>query len=175
MADQHPLVSIVLPTYNGSRYIHKAIKSCLEQTYPHLELIIIDDGSTDNTAQIVQSFKDLRLNFIHLDQNQGHIAALNQGFARAQGQYLTWTSDDNYYAPQAMAQMLEELSEAQVDFVYTRYYVIDEDGNIQRTGRTEPPAYLDIDNCVGGCFLYRRQVYETIGDFNSEAFLAEDY
>ena len=72
--------------------------------------------------------------------------------------------------------MLEELiRSSQVDFVYTRYYVIDEKGNIQRQGRTEPPAYLDIDNCVGGCFLYRRRVYETVGDFNKEAFLAEDY
>jgi glycosyltransferase involved in cell wall biosynthesis len=175
MLDQKPLVSIILPTYNGSRYIPEAIKSCLEQTYSHLELIIIDDGSKDNTAQIVRSFKDPRLKFIRLDQNQGHIAALNKGFAVSKGGYLTWTSDDNYYALDAIAVMLEELTRSKVDFIYSRYHVIDEKGNIQRQGRTEPPAYLDIDNCVGGCFLYRRRVYEIIGDFNSEAFLAEDY
>jgi len=175
MLDQKPLVSIILPTYNGSRYIKEAIKSCLEQTYSHLELIIIDDGSTDNTAQIIQSLDDPRLKLIHLDHNQGHIAALNKGFALAQGDYLTWTSDDNYYALNALTVMLEELAQSKVDFVYTRYHVIDAAGNIQRQGRTEPPAYLDIDNCVGGCFLYHRKVYETVGDFNKEAFLAEDY
>ncbi len=175
MMERHPLVSIVLPTYNGFRYIQESIKSCLEQTYPHLELIIIDDGSTDNTVPIIQSFNDPRLKLISLDRNQGHIAALNKGFATAQGEYLTWTSDDNYYALDALTKMLEELTVSKVDFVYSRYHVIDEAGNIKRQGRTEPPIYLDIDNCVGGCFLYRRMVYETIGDFNSEAFLAEDY
>ena len=71
--------------------------------------------------------------------------------------------------------MLEELAKSRIDFVYTRYNVIDEQGQIQRQGRTEPPSYLDIDNCVGGCFLYHRRVYETVGDFNKQAFLAEDY
>jgi len=175
MPDEQPLVSIILPTFNGSRYIQEAIKSCLEQTYPHLELIVLDDGSQDDTATIIHSFKDPRLNFIRLEQNQGHIAALNKGFTLSKGEYLTWTSDDNYYANDAIAKMLEELLQSKVDFVYTKYHVIDEKGNIQRQGRTEPPEYLDIDNCVGGCFLYSRRVYETIGDFNKEAFLAEDY
>jgi len=175
MQDQQPLVSIILPTYNGSRFIKESIKSCLEQTHPHLEVIIIDDGSTDNTAQIVQSFNDPRLKYVHLGHNQGHITALNRGFALSKGEYLTWTSDDNYYRLDAIAKMLEELTRSNVDFIYTKYHVIDEKGNIQRQGRTEPPSYLDIDNCVGGCFLYHRRVYEIIGDFNTEAFLAEDY
>jgi len=175
MLSQKPLVSIILPTYNGSSYIKESIKSCLEQTYPHIELIIIDDGSTDNTAQKIQLFNDPRLKYIHLDQNQGHIAALNKGFAEAKGAYLTWTSDDNYYDTNAIQMMLEELTASKVDFVYTKYFVIDEMGTIRRKGRTEKPSYLDIDNCVGGCFLYTRRVYETVGDFNKEAFLAEDY
>ena len=99
----------------------------------------------------------------------------NKGFALCRGEYLTWTSDDNYYASNAIELMLKELTRSQVDFVYTRYNVIDEAGNILRQGRTELPGYLDIDNCLGGCFLYHRRVYETIGDFNKEAFLAEDY
>jgi len=173
--EQQPLVSIVLPSFNGSRYIHQAIKSCLEQTFPHLEMLIIDDGSTDNTVEIVQSFKDPRLKLLRLNQNQGHIAALNIGFAAAKGEFLTWTSDDNYYAPEAIDLMLDELIASKVDFVYTRYQVIDENNKNIKVGRTEDPDYLDLDNCVGGCFLYRRIVYETIGNFNPEAFLAEDY
>ena len=175
MFDHEPLVSIILPTFNGSRYIRESIQSCLDQTHAHLELIIMDDGSRDNTVQIIRSFQDPRLKLISLEKNQGHIHALNQGFAVSQGEYLTWTSDDNYYAPQAIKRMLEELTGSKADFVYSRYNVIDESGNILRQGRSEDPAYLDIDNCVGGCFLYRRKVYETIGDFNQDAFLAEDY
>jgi glycosyltransferase involved in cell wall biosynthesis len=176
MPSKQPLVSIVLPTHNGSRYIEQAIKSCLEQTHSHLELIVVDDGSTDLTVQIIQSFNDPRIKLVLLTPNQGHIAALNKGFSISKGDFLTWTSDDNYYAQEAIAIMLDELSRCgDIDFVYGRYYVIDEKGTIQRQGRVEQPGYLDIDNCVGGCFLYRRRVYETIGDFNSEAFLAEDY
>jgi len=175
MPEQPAMVSIILPTYNGARYLKEAIDSCLTQTYIHLELIVIDDGSSDDTAQIIRYIHDPRLKFIQLSQNGGHIAALNKGFALAQGQYLTWTSDDNYYAPDAIAAMLDDLIKSRKDFIYTRYYVVDEDGNTLREGRTENPFYLDIDNCVGGCFLYTRRVYERIGDFNPEAFLAEDY
>jgi len=175
MPDEESHVSIVLPTYNGSRYIGESIKSCLQQTHAHLELIIIDDGSTDNTVQIVQSFNDPRINYIRLGANRGHIAALNHGFSVSQGEYLTWTSDDNYYAPEAIAVMIKELNNSKADFVYAKYQVIDQDGKNTRIGRSEDPGYLDIDNCVGGCFLYRRKVYRTVGDFNPEAFLAEDY
>jgi glycosyltransferase involved in cell wall biosynthesis len=176
MPQNAPKVSIILPTYNGSAYIHQAIESCLNQTYTDLELIIIDDASTDHTPKIVQSFSDPRLILVRLDKNQGHIAALNKGFALSRGDFLTWTSDDNYYALQAISMMVQELTQNKaIDFVYTRYHVVDEAGNILRQGRTEEPAYLDIDNCVGGCFLYRRKVYEQVGDFHEEAFLAEDY
>ena len=176
MPENSPKVSIILPTYNGSAYIQKAIDSCLHQTHSHLELIVIDDGSTDNTAQLVESFHDGRVRLVRLEKNQGHIVALNKGFSLSNGDYLTWTSDDNYYAPDAISMMLGELMhDKTIDFVYTKYHVIDAAGHILRQGRFEDPSYLDIDNCVGGCFLYKRKVYETVGDFNTEAFLAEDY
>ncbi|MBF0511770.1 MAG: glycosyltransferase, partial [Candidatus Omnitrophica bacterium] len=169
-------VSIVLPTFNGARYIQESIASCLNQTFKNFELIVIDDGSTDNTLEKVKFFKDDRLKFIGLPTNQGHIAALNKGFSLATGDLLTWTSDDNYYARNALGEMVDVLDTNKgVDFVYTKYQVIDSEGEPLRIGRFEDPDYLDVDNCIGGCFLYRRKVYETIGDFNPEAFLAEDY
>ncbi|MBI4309465.1 MAG: glycosyltransferase family 2 protein, partial [Candidatus Omnitrophica bacterium] len=171
-----PQVSIVLPTYNGAGYLAQSVQSCLEQTYAPIELIVVDDGSTDHTPAVIQSFKDPRLRYVRLERNQGHIAALNQGFALSRGEFLTWTSDDNYYAPQALAVMAEALiRDKHIGFVYTQYYVVDEHNHIQRLGRSENPSYLDVDNCIGGCFLYRRKVYEVVGDFNPEAFLAEDY
>jgi len=176
MLVQLPKVSIVLPTFNGAKYIAQSIKSCLDQTYRNIELIVIDDASSDDTVEKVKTFRDDRMRLVPLEKNQGHIAALNKGFAMSTGDFLTWTSDDNYYGPQAIEKMVEELEDpGGTDFVYTQYQVIDENGNNQRLGRTEDPDYLDVDNCVGGCFLYRRKVYETIGDFNPEAFLAEDY
>jgi len=171
-----PKVSIVLPTFNGSSFIHQSIESCLSQNHRNLELIIINDGSTDDTVDIINSFNDDRLQLIHLQKNQGHIAALNKGFFLCKGDYLTWTSDDNYYDPCAIERMVLELNaHNDVDFVYARYNVIDQLGVIQRQGRVELPAALDRDNYVGGCFLYRRKVYEIIGNFNPDSFLAEDY
>jgi glycosyltransferase involved in cell wall biosynthesis len=171
-----PKVSIVLPTYNGAAFIKQSIESCLAQTYQNIELIIVNDGSTDNTLEQIESFNNHRIILIKQDKNQGHIAALNKGFSVSSGDLLTWTSDDNYYALNAIAVMAEELNKHKdIDFVYSKYQVINPKGEPLRIGRFEDPDYLDIDNCIGGCFLYRRKVYEAVGDFNPEAFLAEDY
>jgi cellulose synthase/poly-beta-1,6-N-acetylglucosamine synthase-like glycosyltransferase len=102
--------------------------------------------------------------------------SLNKGFSESKGDYLTWTSDDNFYAPDALTRMLSKLKESPgVDFVYANYYRINEKGkNIERV-RVKDSLYLLINNCVGPCFLYTRRVYEKIGDYNPDSVLAEDY
>ena len=171
-----PLTSIVLPTYNGEKYVRQAIEACLRQTRAELELIVIDDASTDGTAEVLTLFPDPRLRVVRHTVNQGLVASLDHGFREALGEYLTWTSDDNYHdltALEVMAGILDRVPG--VDFVYTAYLMVDEDGRVLRSGRTLPPEALDRDNCVGGCFLYRRRVYEAIGNFDPKAFLVEDY
>jgi glycosyltransferase involved in cell wall biosynthesis len=120
----HPLVSIVLPTYNGSRYIQQSIDSCLNQTYSNIELIIVDDGSTDCTEQIINSYTDNRIRYIQHQKNAGLPTALNTGVAHATGDYLTWTSDDNFYAPQAIETQLTFLLKNKYDFVYCDIFVM---------------------------------------------------
>ncbi|MBF0571580.1 MAG: glycosyltransferase [Candidatus Omnitrophica bacterium] len=176
MIPKQPIVSIIIPTFNRSSYIYKSMENCLNQTYRNIELIIVDDGSTDDTFKIINSFHDDRLRLVRFEKNQGHIPALNKGFSVATGDFLTWTSDDNSYFPDAIEQMaLELIRHREIDFVYAKNQVIDQNDNILRELRFEDPDYLDTDNCIGLCFLYRRKVYVTIGDFNQEAFLAEDY
>ena len=101
-----PKVSIVLPTYNGAKYIRQCINSCLNQTYNNIELIIVDDGSKDETPDIIKSYKDERIKYIMHARNLGLPYALNTGFRNAVGEYLTWTSDDNYYTKKAIETML---------------------------------------------------------------------
>lgn len=169
-------ISIILPTHNGQRYLLESIRSCLDQTYPSLEVVVVNDGSTDDTQTIIDGIDDPRLRVIPLPENKGIVEALNRGFAAARGDLLSWTSDDNYYAPEAMAVMRSVLvNEKEVDFVYAPYWMVDARGRKLKLGRVEPPAMLDEDNYVGGCFLYRRRVYEALGGFNPEAFLVEDY
>ena len=88
------LVSIVMPVYNGEKYIKEAIDSVLSQTYSDWELVVIDDGSVDRTAELVASYKDERIRYIFQD-NRGQAAALNHGLDTIQGDYYTTLDADD--------------------------------------------------------------------------------
>lgn len=175
MSDTIPKVSIVLPTYNGSKYIRASIDSCLNQTYGNTELIVVDDGSTDDTPEIIRSYDDKRIRLIRHEKNKNLPNALNTGFADATGDYLTWTSDDNYYAYDAIEKMVKFLVNNKIDFVYTDIYYFNEyDRNMEifkKTGLLE----LDKYNGVGPCFLYSRKIQELIGIYDPDTKLAEDF
>lgn len=174
-----PLVSIVLPTHNGSRYIREAIDSCLVQTYGEWELVVVDDGSTDNTAQIVQGYveRDKRIRLLGHAKNRYLPAAVNTGFRDARGAYFTWIADDNMYRPEALQEMVGHLEEhPEVGIVYTDATLIDEGGRVIRLRPAGDWDRLMIDpNPIGWCFLLRRSVWETVGEYDEGAFLAEDY
>lgn len=166
-------VSIVLPTYNGSKYLKQAIESCLGQTHKNIELIIVNDCSTDNTRDIIASFDDNRIIYLENKENLGIANALNKGFGQVTGQYLTWTSDDNYYHENAIEAMLNNIHDA--DFVYAGYKILDGDNNLIKEIPARPLWKMDFKNIIGACFLYKREVYEKTGEFKKELFLAEDY
>ncbi len=170
------LVSIVLPTYNGSRYIAQSIESCLDQTYDNIELIIINDASTDSTEEIIKSYRDTRIIYLKNGKNLGLPESLNVGFSKSSGKYLTWTSDDNYYAPRALEEMLKYLiKDARTAFLYCDGYKIDSNGNAMGEFATAEGWKLWKYNCVGPCFIYKRDVYNKIGNYDSEMLLVEDY
>lgn len=93
------LVSILLPAYNCDRYIAQTIESILLQTYTHFELLIINDGSTDNTIQEIEKFKDKRIQLIHNPQNMGLIATLNKGLQIAKGRFIARIDADDICLP----------------------------------------------------------------------------
>ena len=176
MPTTHPRVSIVLPTFNGSKYIKQSIDSCLNQTYPNIELIIVDDCSTDNTPEIIKSYKDKRITYLRHGKNQGLPRSLNTGFAHASGDYLAWTSDDNYYAEQAIEKELSFLIEKNCSFVYCDYYKFtDENPSKLDLWKLGDSLALDKLNGVGPCILYSRNVKEAVGEYDPEIELAEDY
>lgn len=176
--DLQPLISIVLPTYNGSRYLREAIESCLTQTYQNWELILVDDCSTDATPDIIAEYtsRDKRIRAIRHEVNKKLPAALNTGHAAARGDYLTWTSDDNRWLPSAIEEMTRFLEEhPTVGLVYADSVLIDETGQYMRDFPALPASQLAYVDALGACFLYRRGVYETLGDYDTDLFLAEDY
>lgn len=173
-----PAISIILPTFNGSKYLEVAVSSCIRQTFSDWELIIVDDASTDASPKIISRLmqEDRRIRTIRHDSNRKLPAALNTGFANARGRYLTWTSDDNCYRPQALAEMVACLDgNADVGLVFSGYSVIDEKGNeIDRISPGDPDN-LHLLNCIGPSFLYRREVGEQVGSYSESLFLVEDY
>jgi glycosyltransferase involved in cell wall biosynthesis len=174
---KHPdKISIVLPAYNGSKYIRESIVSCLNQTHKNIELIVVDDCSLDETPDIVKSFGDARITLIQQERNQGLPHALNTGFAHAHGDYLTWTSDDNYFAETALEKMASFLKATDCCFVYCDYYMFDDGNPAELKIMQLPDAHtLTKQNTIGPCFLYSRRVKESTGDYDPDTRLAEDY
>lgn len=173
-----PTVTIVLPTYNGEKYIRHSINSILEQSYEDWELIVVDDCSIDNTLEIILEYEkiDRRISVIHNNVNMNLPASLNIGFRYAKGRYLTWTSDDNIYMPKALTVMIERLEATNCAMVCADMDIIDEDGKIQQGLVSK---YKDEELCrrntVGACFMYRREVLDNVGYYDTELFYVEDY
>lgn len=176
----NPLVSIVLPTYNGEEYISRAIQSIINQTYTNWELIIVNDCSVDSTPEIINNFskQDSRIKIINNDKNMKLPTSLNRGFEKASGEYYTWTSDDNEYYPKAFEKMVHFLDVNQ-DFgmVYARTNV-EKNHEIQSyiwcERPTTPVTLLEL--CVpGACFMYRADIANQVGNYDDKCFLNEDH
>jgi glycosyltransferase involved in cell wall biosynthesis len=178
-APPDPKVSIVLPTYNGARHLHEAIASCVAQTYSNWELIIVDDASTDETPSIAAAYAttDDRITLVRNAANKRLPASLNVGFALASGDFLTWTSDDNLFRPNAIAEMVEGIRTSNADVLYADYAVIDEHGAevTPTSSQTAPIEQILDSNVVGPCFLYIRDVHLELRGYAEDLYLAEDY
>jgi len=123
----------------------------------------------------MKSIDDPRVRYVRLGQNLKLPRALNVGFALSRGDYLTWTSDDNQYEPEAIGCMVGFLRGApDCDFVYCDYWIDHDDGTTSLR-RVDEPKELWERCRVGACFLYTRRVYECTGDYDPNLFLVEDY
>lgn len=174
------LVSIVLPTYKRAHVLPFAIRSVLAQTYANWELIVVDDHSPDDTAQVVAGFSDPRIRYVRNDPNLKLPRTLNRGHSLARGEYLTWTSDDNLYAQGAIEAMVRRLQQGDCDLVYADYWLFSREDDAGRpldaqVDRLPDTVQLDKGNHMGACFLYTRRLYEAVGEYDPELFLVEDY
>lgn len=174
-----PEISIVLPTFNGEKFLRISLDSCLSQTFSNFELIIVNDSSTDRTGEIADEYalKDSRIKVIHNKVNKKLPLSLNTGFDIALGKYHTWTSDDNYYAPNALETLYKRFKEDDsIGFFYTNYTIINSQGNItgRRTFGDINKKFTNFQGC-SACFLYKAEVYKMNNGYNPSAFLIEDY
>jgi glycosyltransferase involved in cell wall biosynthesis len=172
-----PLISIILPCYNGEKYLAMSIQSCIKQEYQHWELIIVDDCSTDGSPAIMQEFvnRDKRIKMVRNQINLKTPASLNVGFGSSQGEYITWTSDDNCYLPNALNSLLYGLREQKADAIYSGFFVIDDNDNCIEVCFPEDPENLLYHYTAGASFLYKRTIHETLSGYDTNMFLIEDY
>ena len=121
------LVSVIIPTYKRAHILPRAVRSVLNQTYSNLELIIVDDGSKDNTAEIVSSIKDERVRLISFSENKGAAAARNEGIKVAAGDFIAFLDSDDEWMPDKLRLSLNAFRENQgsnIGLVYTNGWAI---------------------------------------------------
>lgn len=173
----HPLVSIVIPVYNGSNYMKEAIDSALNQTYANCEIIVVNDGSTDNTEEIALSYQD-KIKYFSKD-NGGQSSALNFGINQMKGSYFSWLSHDDLYYPDKINMEIKFLSNLSAEqrnktIVFCQTEFIDGKGSLIK----RPPDIIPNDTFniryelmmsrpINGCsLLIPKEVFESVGNFN---------
>ena len=131
-------VSIVTPSYNIEQFIAETIRSVLAQTHKNFELIIVDDGSTDNTKKIVSSFNDKRIIFIQNKKNRGAAYCRNLAISKATGDYIAFLDGDDLWVPNKLEKQLKFMRTNKCSFSCTDYELIDREGNKTGTKVTSP-------------------------------------
>ncbi len=166
------MISIVTSTYNRAERLKRAIESVLAQTYPDWEMLIVDDGSTDNTEEVVRSFRDERLVYIKRDSNWGNdTRPKNDGVRASKGEYIALLDDDNEFRPDHLAVLLEAIeSDLEVEVVYGDRLIIDETGKLSGTmGATrdfDPRLLMEQNYIDTSDVLMRRQAIFAVGGFD---------
>jgi len=136
-------VSVVIPVYNSERFLSESIKSVLGQSYKNLEIIAVDDGSTDNSLEILNQFRDTIV-IIH-QKNQGLAGALNTGIKKMTGRWFKWFSPDDVMKPDAIEELVKKGKELGDNcIVYSNWNMIDEKGKFLRS--FSESNYNDLDN-----------------------------
>lgn len=174
----NPKISIVLPVYNGERYIKQSIDSVLRQSFRNWELIIVDDCSDDMTPEIIKEYsdKDKRIKIYRNNVNSKLPTSLNNGFNVARGEYLTWTSDDNILKENCLYVFNDYLDKHEdVMLVYSDYDLIDENSEVIGKVFNKDKKWIPVCNPIGASFMYRKAAIKKIGEYNSSLFLVEDY
>lgn len=153
-----PLVTVLLPVYNGERYIKGAIESILCQSYTHFELLIIDDGSEDNTDQIITSFKDERISHVKNKINLGLVQTLNKGLSLAKGDLIARQDADDVSYPDRLKKQVEYMVEnEETALLGTQGRVVDENGQSVYVGsfsKPERPIGIRWSLCFDNAFIH---------------------
>jgi glycosyltransferase involved in cell wall biosynthesis len=176
-----PLVSVVIPNYNYGRYIGEAIESVLAQTHPHVEVLVVDDGSKDDSEQVVARYPTVRW---CPQKNAGVSAARNRGIEQSQGEFVAFLDADDRWHPEKLAKQLQRFDDPRVGLVHCGFEYIDTAGT--RLGNRLDGAEGDLlrDHALfrkptvlagGSTALVRRSCFQTAGGFDLALSTSADW
>ena len=180
------LISVILPCYNGSRWLSKAIESVLSQTYRDFELLIIDDGSVDDSKAIISSFlSDRRVRYIY-QKNRGFSAAINRGIKESLGDLIGFIGQDDLWLPKKLELQTNFLSKNKnIDLVHSSYLTIDSEDKIINALHTKLPELPTREQLIKKLFmgnlfgfetiLVKRECFNECGFFNEGMIGFSDY
>jgi glycosyltransferase involved in cell wall biosynthesis len=175
------LVSVVIATYNMGRYLPQAVQSVLAQTYANVEVQIVDDGSSDDTGQVVRRWEHDERVRVHRQSNGGQAQARNRGIALSQGRYVAFLDADDEWLPEKLGRQMPLFASPQVGVVYSEYECMDGEGRAlpkppTRMYRGRITAALLIDNFVSfQTAVVRRECLERHGAFDESVRMGDDY
>jgi glycosyltransferase involved in cell wall biosynthesis len=172
MTEQQPLVSVVIPVYNGARYLRAALESVFAQTYRSFEVIVVDDGSIDDSGKIAQSFPEVH--YIR-QENQGVAAARNTAIAVARGEFLAFLDQDDLWTPEKLRlQIGHLLSHPDLGYSLThQQFFLEPGATLPAWFRKELLSSVHT-GWVLGTLVVRRTVFDTVGNFSTGYSAAND-
>ncbi|MCW4024180.1 MAG: glycosyltransferase [Candidatus Bathyarchaeota archaeon] len=179
-----PVVSVILPTKNRSRFLEPAIKSVLSQTFKEFELIIIDAASTDNTSQVVNGFNDSRIKYLRQEKDEGVCAARTLGISKSKGDFVAFLDDDDLWLPKKINTQLTVFRGASnaVGVVYcsSGYYIRMDEQVVKFHGASVSGnifAQIVEKNIIGNCsgVMVRRECFSDVGLFDASLYAGEDW
>jgi len=167
MKNSEPFVSVVLPTYNRAQSLGTAIQSVLEQTFPDFELIVVDDGSQDDTPSLIKRFNDKRLVYIQRSLNSGISAARNSAIHASRGKMIAFQDSDDEWQAQKLERQIERMKAcgAEVGVVYAPFLRVDPNST-----KVFPRFDELIDGDIHACLLYRNVVSAQVALVKRECF-----
>lgn len=185
MVSRAPTVSVVMAVYNERPYLEKAVQSVLDQTFDDFEFIIVNDGSTDGSTEVLDRFeqRDDRIHLVH-QENRGLIASLNKGIGRAKGKYIARMDGDDISHPERFERQVSFLEEnPEIGILGTQADKIDAEGNVRKEWTRSNPTDPDVVSwqlLFHTCFYHptvmaRRSVLEDLGGYAEWATHVEDY
>ena len=186
--EQKPPISVILPTYNRASELGRSMQSVLDQTYDNLELIVVSDGSTDETEQVVKNFTDPRVRFVQSEKNGGLAYARNLGIREAKYELLAFHDDDDLWRKEKLEKQVNALTEAsnRTGFCYCEmeYHRLNQENSLFVPRRDIPivrkqgflyPELLRRNFIGGPTLLVRRECLEEVGIFDEHLAIFEDW